>query len=76
MCGIVGWIDWKDDLTHQGMTIERMVKTVHLQPLLDLRSVRAVIENKVTSPVVLISLAERIIQINEWLKHYRVTLSL
>ena len=28
MCGIVGWIDWKDDLAHQEATIERMVKTL------------------------------------------------
>ena len=47
-----------------------------IQPLLDPRSVRALTENEATSPVILTSLAERIIQINEWLKHYQVTLSL
>ncbi|WP_085521791.1 asparagine synthase (glutamine-hydrolyzing) [Tuberibacillus sp. Marseille-P3662] len=29
MCGITGWIDWKQNLTHQQSTIERMAKTLH-----------------------------------------------
>jgi asparagine synthase (glutamine-hydrolysing) len=28
MCGIAGWVDWEEDLTHQGSTIERMAGTV------------------------------------------------
>src|SRR5438477_4097579 len=28
MCGIAGWVDWEEDLTHQGSTIKRMADTV------------------------------------------------
>jgi len=28
MCGIAGWIDWKEDLTRQGLQIERMADTL------------------------------------------------
>lgn len=28
MCGIVGWIDWEEDLTHHGTTIEHMADTL------------------------------------------------
>ncbi len=28
MCGITGWIDWKEDLTHKGKVIEKMGKTL------------------------------------------------
>ena len=49
-----------------------------IQPLLDTRAVRTLLEN--TRPgqpgIALVSLAERLIQINEWLKTYEVTLAL
>ena len=28
MCGIAGWIDWNDDLTHKGQILEQMAGTV------------------------------------------------
>ena len=28
MCGIAGWVDWTDDLTHKGPVIERMADTL------------------------------------------------
>ncbi len=28
MCGIAGWVDWKDDLTRQGPMVERMASTL------------------------------------------------
>src|SRR6266571_4154887 len=29
MCGITGWIDWTEDLTHQSSLIERMAETLN-----------------------------------------------
>jgi hypothetical protein len=28
MCGITGWVDWEEDLTHHRATIERMAGTI------------------------------------------------
>lgn len=49
-----------------------------IQPLLDLPVARTLVENNTAGVpgVTLISLSERIIQLNEWLKMYQVTLAL
>lgn len=31
MCGIAGWVDWQDDLTHKGPMLERMADTLCLR---------------------------------------------
>jgi asparagine synthase (glutamine-hydrolysing) len=48
-----------------------------IQPLLDTQAVRALVENKSSgSGIAVVSLFERLIQMNEWLKTYHVTLAL
>jgi asparagine synthase (glutamine-hydrolysing) len=48
-----------------------------IQPLINTQVVRTIVENKTPLPgVALVSLYEFIIQLNEWLKHYQVTLAL
>jgi asparagine synthase (glutamine-hydrolysing) len=29
MCGIVGWVDWEEDLTYHGLTVEHMADTLY-----------------------------------------------
>jgi asparagine synthase (glutamine-hydrolysing) len=47
-----------------------------IQPLLDTRVARTLVENNAAGlpGITLVSLSERIIQMNEWLKKYQVTL--
>jgi asparagine synthase (glutamine-hydrolysing) len=47
-----------------------------IQPLINKPVIRAMVENKTPLRMTLVSMFERIIQLNEWLQQYQITLAL